>query len=133
MKYIKKILIKKKFFDEIGGFDKDLFMYFEDNDLCDKTIEKNKSIIEIPESKMIHLQCLSLDSSFLQNCKLSIIHKISEYIYYKKKYENTFIKCSLSFNTKQNHPLFAKNQKVIFLASVSFIWLSESCLVDSGS
>ena len=33
---------------------------------------------------------------------------------YKKKYENTFIKCSLSFNTKQNHPLFAKNQKVIF-------------------
>ena len=78
-------LIKKEFFDEIGGFDKDLFMYFEDNDLCDKTIEKNKSIIEIPESKMIHLQGLSADNSFLQNCKLSIIHKISEYIYYKKK------------------------------------------------
>ena len=62
-------LIKKDFFDEIGGFDKDLFMYFEDNDLCDKTIEKNKSIIEIPDSKMIHLQGLSVDSSFLQNCK----------------------------------------------------------------
>ena len=81
------LLIKKEFFDEIGGFDKDLFMYFEDNDLCDKTIEKNKSIIEIPESKMIHLQGLSADNSFLQNCKLSIIHKISEYIYYKKKNE----------------------------------------------
>ena len=79
------LLIKKEFFDEIGGFDKDLFMYFEDNDLCDKTVEKNKSIIEIPESKMIHLQGLSADNSFLQNCKLSIIHKISEYIYYKKK------------------------------------------------
>ena len=79
------LLIKKEFFDEIGGFDKDLFMYFEDNDLCDKTIEKNKSIIEIPESKMIHLQGLSADNTFLQNCKLSIIHKISEYIYYKKK------------------------------------------------
>ena len=79
------LLIKKEFFDEIGGFDKDLFMYFEDNDLCDKTIEKNKSIIEIPESKMIHLQGLSVNSTFLQNCKLSIIHKISEYIYYKKK------------------------------------------------
>jgi hypothetical protein len=79
------LLIKKEFFDEIGGFDKDLFMYFEDNDLCDKTIEKNKTIIEIPESRMIHLQGLSADNSFLQNCKLSIIHKISEYIYYKKK------------------------------------------------
>ena len=79
------LLIKKEFFDEIGGFDKDLFMYFEDNDLCDKAIEKNMSIIEIPESKMIHLQGLSADNSFLQNCKLSIIHKVSEYIYYKKK------------------------------------------------
>ncbi len=78
-------LIKKDFFDEMGGFDKDLFMYFEDNDLCDKTVEKNKSIIEIPESRMIHLQGLSADNSFLQNCKLSIIHKVSEYIYYKKK------------------------------------------------
>ncbi len=78
-------LIKKDFFDEIGGFDKDLFMYFEDNDICDKTIEKNKSIIEIPESKMIHFQGLSTDKSFLQSCKLSIIHKVSEYIYYKKK------------------------------------------------
>ena len=78
-------LIKKDFFDKIGGFDKDLFMYFEDNDICDKTIEKNKSIIEIPESKMIHLQGLSADNSFLQSCKLSIIHKVSEYIYYKKK------------------------------------------------
>ena len=78
-------LIKKDFFDKIGGFDKDLFMYFEDNDICDKTLEKNKSIIEIPESKMIHLQGLSADNSFLQSCKLSIIHKVSEYIYYKKK------------------------------------------------
>ncbi len=93
------LLIKKEFFDEIGGFDKDLFMYFEDNDLCDKTIEKNKSIIEIPESKMIHLQGLSLDSSFLQNCKLSIIHKISEYIYYKKKtnFFNLYKKILINF------------------------------------
>ena len=78
-------LIKKDFFNEIGGFDKDFFMYFEDNDFCDKTIDKKMSIIEIPESKMVHLQGLSVENSFLQNCKLSIIHKISEYIYYKKK------------------------------------------------
>ena len=78
-------LMRRDFFNSLGGFEKKFFMYFEDNDLCDKTIEKNKSIIEIPESKMIHLQGLSVDSSFLQNCKLSIIHKISEYIYYKKK------------------------------------------------
>ena len=93
------LLIKKEFFDEIGGFDKDLFMYFEDNDLCDKTIMKKKSIIEIPESKMIHLQGLSAENSFSQNCKLSIIHKISEYIYYKKKknYFNLYKKILVNF------------------------------------
>ena len=92
-------LIKRDFFDRIGGFDKDLFMYFEDNDICDKTIEKNKSIIEIPESKMVHLQGLSSDNSFLQNSKLSIIHKVSEYIYYKKKihFLNLYKKIFINF------------------------------------
>ena len=78
-------LIKKDFFEKIGGFDKDFFMYFEDNDLCDKVISNNKSIIEIPDSKMIHLQGLSSELTLFLKCKLSVIHKISEYIYYSKK------------------------------------------------
>ena len=78
-------LIKKDFFEKIGGFDKDFFIYFEDNDLCDKVILNNKSIIEIPDSKMVHLQGLSSELTFFLKCKLSVIHKISEYIYYRKK------------------------------------------------
>ncbi len=82
-------LIRKDFFNYIGGFDRDFFMYFEDNDLCDKTIKNNKTIIEVPEAKMVHLQGLSSETSFIQSCNLSLIHKISEYIYYKKR--TTFI------------------------------------------
>ena len=78
------LFMSKKFFEDIGGFDEDFFMYFEDNDLCDRVNKKNKSIIEVPESKMIHMQGLSSKHNLFGNIKLSIIHKISEYIYYKK-------------------------------------------------
>ena len=33
-------LMKKDFFTYLGGFDEDFFMYFEDNDLCDRVIKK---------------------------------------------------------------------------------------------
>ena len=79
------LFMSKDFFKFIGGFDKDFFMYFEDNDLCDRIYKNNKSILEIPESKMIHIQGSSSKSNFFDDIKLSIIHKISEYIYYKKK------------------------------------------------
>lgn len=81
------LLFKKKFFEQIGGFDQNFFMYFEDNDICDRVYKNRKSVIEIPSSKMIHLQGKSSDINNLKkNIKLSIVHKVSEFIYYKKNY-----------------------------------------------
>jgi len=79
------LFMKRDFFIELGGFDKDFFMYFEDNDLCDRIIKKGKTIIEVPSAKVIHLENSSSKKNSFQNSKLSIIHKISEYIYLKKK------------------------------------------------
>ena len=78
------LFMRKDFFLSIGGFDSDFFMYFEDNDLCDRVYKNNKYVIEIPDSKMIHMQGLSSDVSIISNTKLSLIHKISECIYLKK-------------------------------------------------
>jgi len=78
------LFMNKDFFQNIGGFDNDFFMYFEDNELCDRIYANKKCVIEIPDSKMVHMQGLSSKHSFFSNVKLSIIHKISEYIYYKK-------------------------------------------------
>ena len=36
--------MKRDFFNSLGGFDKNFFMYFEDNDLCDRAIKKGKYI-----------------------------------------------------------------------------------------
>ena len=78
------LFMRKDFFQTIGGFDNDFFMYFEDNDLCDRVYKNNKYVIEIPESKMIHMQGLSSDVNIISSIRLSLIHKISECIYLKK-------------------------------------------------
>ena len=79
------LFMKKDFFIELGGFDKDFFMYFEDNDLCDRIIKNGKTVVEVPSAKVIHLEKSSSKKNSFQNYKLAIIHKISEYIYLKKK------------------------------------------------
>ena len=78
------LFMSRDFFNKIGGFDKDFFMYFEDNEICDKIYRNNKYILEIPDSKMVHREGLSSNFDYFTNIKLSIIHKISEYIYYRK-------------------------------------------------
>ncbi len=74
----------REFFNKIGGFDKDFFMYFEDNEICDRVYKFNKTVIETPSSKMIHMEGMSSEKSFMSNAKLSLIHKISEFIYINK-------------------------------------------------
>ena len=79
------LFMKRDFFMELGGFDNDFFMYFEDNDLCDRIIKNGKTVLEVPSAKVIHLENSSSKKNSFQNYKLAIIHKISEYIYLKKK------------------------------------------------
>ena len=78
------LFMERNFFNKLGGFDKDFFMYFEDNEICDRVHKFNKTVIEISSSKMIHMEGMSSEKNFLSSCKLSIIHKISEFIYLNK-------------------------------------------------
>ena len=78
------MLFKKSFFLDIGGFDEHFFIYYEDNDICDRIRSSNKMVLEIPSSKMIHLQGKSTKADFKINALLSITHKISEYKYLRK-------------------------------------------------
>tara|TARA_B100001057_G_scaffold499090_1_gene608476 strand:+ start:8126 stop:9010 length:885 start_codon:yes stop_codon:yes gene_type:complete len=77
-------LMERDFFNQLGGFDENFFMYFEDNDLCDRTIQNGKVIMEIPSSRFIHLENSSSKKNFFQSIKMSLIHKISSYIYLNK-------------------------------------------------
>ena len=44
------------------------FIYYEDNDICDRIRSCNKMVLEIPSSKMIHLQGKSTKADFQNKC-----------------------------------------------------------------
>jgi len=48
------MMIRKKYFQEIGGFDERFFMYLEDTDLCRRLWQKNWQVWYLPEAEMIH-------------------------------------------------------------------------------
>lgn len=49
------LIIRKKLFVKIGGWDEKFFMYFEDRDLCRRVINEKYKITRNLETKIIHL------------------------------------------------------------------------------
>tara|TARA_B110000483_G_scaffold51499_1_gene64028 strand:- start:343 stop:1188 length:846 start_codon:yes stop_codon:yes gene_type:complete len=96
MKFISGICMffNKKNFDLIGGFDENIFLYFEDNDICARAYKINKNY-QINTVKVHHeagtsvISSNSLDESKQDN--LRTWHFIwSEFYYYKKHYSYSF-------------------------------------------
>lgn len=49
------MLVRKKIFDQIGGFDSSFFVYSEDADLCTRVKISGGKILVVPEAKVYHL------------------------------------------------------------------------------
>ncbi len=49
------MLVRRREFVELGGFDEDLFMYFEDVDLCRRYADRGLRTVRAPAAKVIHL------------------------------------------------------------------------------
>lgn len=50
------MLIKCEIFNKIGGFDENIFLFYEDDDLCRKLMDKGLSLIYIHEAVVNHLR-----------------------------------------------------------------------------
>lgn len=48
------LVITKKIFDNIGGFDENFFMYFEDEDLCKRIRKRGYKVLYYPETSVLH-------------------------------------------------------------------------------
>lgn len=49
------MLIPKKLYDQVGGFDEDIFMYVEDTDLCYRLKRLGFKVIYSPTASIVHL------------------------------------------------------------------------------
>lgn len=76
------LFIRKKLFNQINGFDKNFFMYFEDMDLCKRARLAGKKVILFPEFKIFHSGGQSYTDKNLQK---KHYYDSMEY-YFKKHY-----------------------------------------------
>lgn len=86
------MMISKELFNMVNGFDENIFLYFEDKDLCARIKNKNKSIIYFPETSVIHL--LGGSSAKINTLKIRKIYRESQKLYYKKhlnKFQNILL------------------------------------------
>ena len=74
------LFIRKRIFLEVGGFDENFFLYFEDIDLCKKTRVQEKKIIYLPQFKVLHLGGKSSASKYQQKIEY---FKSQDYFYKK--------------------------------------------------
>lgn len=82
------MLTKKDLFKQIGYFDKNTFLYFEENILHHKTSKINKKNYLVPNIKCIHLGCSTTrknPSTFIMKCQ------IESEVYYLRKYRKAYL------------------------------------------
>lgn len=75
-------------FNNIGGFDTNIFLFFEESDLSYRLLKKNKETCFIPEAKYIHFQGKSMPTSILTKIELKtsmfyVIRKHYGYVNYQ--------------------------------------------------
>lgn len=75
-------LIKKHLFEQIGGFDEDFFMYFEEHDLGNRIKKLGYKLYIYPEAKVVHLG----GRSSKDYKKIDKIFSQSRFLYFKKHY-----------------------------------------------
>ena len=76
------LMIAKHVFDDLGGFDENFFMYYEETDLLFRMRDKNYHTYIVPSSKIIHLEGAS---ESLKSIKLDWTYESKEKYFIKNK------------------------------------------------
>ncbi|OGH23758.1 MAG: hypothetical protein A2958_03335 [Candidatus Levybacteria bacterium RIFCSPLOWO2_01_FULL_38_13] len=103
------LMIKKKVFDEIGGFDEEFFLFFEEADLCKRLKIKGYRNYSVPDAKIIHFGGISTKK---RNDIKEIFSK-SRFYYFKKWY-GSFLALILKL-------FFRFNKNLLFLTIILFL------------
>ncbi len=110
------LVCKAEDFDEIGGFDINLFLYYEEKDLAFRLKKQlKKDIYILPEARYIHLKGKSSKVSFLVKKEL----RLSQFYAIKKNLSYFKYLLFFSFNFLKylvKSPFNSRNRKYLMLA-----------------
>lgn len=87
------LFIERKVFIEIGGFDKDFFMYFEESDFQYRLFKLGYSNLIIEGPKIIHLE----GKSYSANQRRRLNYTKSLFLYVKKHHKESFLAFKLFY------------------------------------
>jgi GT2 family glycosyltransferase len=82
------LLIRKELFEEVGGFDEEFFLYWEDIDLCKRVRQKGYTVLMDPTAQVTHVR----GGSNLSMDEKTRIYDQSADRYFKKHYSTTIWK-----------------------------------------
>jgi N-acetylglucosaminyl-diphospho-decaprenol L-rhamnosyltransferase len=94
------LMIRRDVFEQIGGFDENFFMYFEDKDLCKRVKELGYKVVYYPKTTIIHL--LGGSSHGIKN-SINKYYRDSQLYYYQKhlgKFQTNILKLYLKISGK---------------------------------
>jgi len=74
-------MIRRELFEALGGFDENLFLYFEDKDLCKRAADRGFKVMYVPEAEVLHRLG---GSSWQPSAPLQKIYRDSQRTYYRK-------------------------------------------------
>lgn len=76
------LMVRREAFEQVGGFDENMFMYFEDKDLCKRIAEAGWRVVYYPVTSVVHALAGSSRSIDQQDVKR--IYRKSQVYYYHK-------------------------------------------------
>ncbi len=75
------MMLRAKDFHDVGGFDTNIFLYYEETDLCKRLRKIGKYAYEIPDAKFVHYHGVSTPRSIAikKELKLSLLYVVRKH------------------------------------------------------
>ena len=75
------MVVKASDFNAVGGFDTNIFLYYEETDLCKRLLKNNKFAYLIPQATFIHYHGMSTEKSVAikKELKISLLYVIRKH------------------------------------------------------
>ena len=96
------MMLKTADFNEVGGFDTNIFLYYEETDLCKRLEKIGKSTFLIPDAKYVHYHGASTPQNIAikTELKISLLYVIRKhYGYFSYWFLLNYLRINYSFST----------------------------------